>query len=195
MRARTAVVAALFAVLAADAVAQGPEPPTLKLPMGARVRVRTQAAPGQWVHGTLVDADSGSISVVPEGVPPLGANALRLPSRAVTRLDLFGGTKRQWLIGLAAGLAAGVAFGFAMDVDRDRCEFDADYFCSRGEAVLAGGLTFGGLGAGIGALVKKDVWIPVALDALGPPVARVGSSGPSLRAVPGGVAVGWTFRF
>ena len=54
--------------------------------------------------------------------------------------------------------------------------------CSRGEAVAVDGRTSGGVGAGIGALVKTDVWTPVALDALGPPPARVGRAGPGSRA-------------
>ena len=61
MRARTWLLAAALGVLATDALAQAlPEPPALKLPVGARVRLRTQAAPGDWIKGTLAGADSGS---------------------------------------------------------------------------------------------------------------------------------------
>jgi hypothetical protein len=85
--------------------------------------------------------------------------------------------------------------GFTMDVDSTRCEFDDNYFCSRGEALAVMGGTSAALGAGIGALVKSDVWIPVALDALGPPPARVGRVGPTLRATPGGLSLGVAVRF
>ena len=47
MKTKTWLLAALLGSLAADALAQAsPEPPALELPVGARVRVRTQAAPG-----------------------------------------------------------------------------------------------------------------------------------------------------
>ena len=51
------------------------------------------------------------------------------------------------------------------------------------------------IGAGIGGLVRKDVWTPVGLDALGPPPARLTSSGVGLRVVPGGLAVDLSVRF
>ena len=51
------------------------------------------------------------------------------------------------------------------------------------------------LGVGIGGLVKKDVWTPVGLDALGPPPARVARTGLALRAVPGGASLDLSVRF
>jgi hypothetical protein len=188
--------AALLVVLASGASAQGqPEPPALELPSGARVRLRTQAAPGNWIHGVLASADSSSIALVPEGAPPLGANVLRLPRESVTRLEIVTGQKRHWLRGLVVGAALGVAMGFAIDVDPVRCEFDDNYSCSRGSAVALMGGTMAAIGVGVGSLVRKDVWTPVGLDALGPPPARLTSSGVGLRAVPGGLAVDLSVRF
>jgi hypothetical protein len=191
MRIGGPLLAALLGLLTADALAQAlPEPAALKLPVGGRVRIRTQAAPGDWIKGTLAGADSGSIALVPDGVPQLGANELRLPSATVTRLELVTGKKRQWLQGLVIGAALGVAMGFAIDVDPVRCEFDDNYACSRGEALALMGGTLGAVGAGIGALVRKDVWTPVGIDALGPPPVRV-----TLAAGPGGLALGVSVRF
>ena len=51
------------------------------------------------------------------------------------------------------------------------------------------------LGAGVGGLVRKDVWTPVGLDALGPPPARVGRAGLGLHARPGGVSLDLSVRF
>ena len=196
MGTRTWLLAALLGSLATDALAQAvPEPPALELPVGARVRVRTEAAPGDWIKGTLAGADSGTIALVPEGAPPLGASVLRLPRETVTRLDLVTGKKWQWLPGLVIGAALGVAMGFAVAVDPVRCEFDDNYACSRGEAVAVTGGFWAATGAGIGALVKRDVWTPVGLDALGPPPARVGRAGLGLHALRGGVSLDLSVRF
>jgi hypothetical protein len=196
MRPTPPLVAALLALLASGAWAQEqPRPPALELPMGARVRVRTQAAPGDWIKGTLASADSGTIALVPDGAPPLGPNLLRLPRETVTRLELVTGKKSHWLRGLLIGVAAGVAMGLAVDVDPVRCEFDNNYACSRGEALALTGGFSAAVGAGIGALVRKDVWMPVGLDALGPPPARVTLSGPGLRVAPGGLALGVSLGF
>jgi hypothetical protein len=43
--------------------------------------------------------------------------------------------------------------------------------------------------------VKRDVWTPVGLDALGPPPARVGRAGLGLHVLPGGVALDLSVRF
>jgi hypothetical protein len=194
MRPALLLVAGLTGALAAGAVAQD-EPPTLELPAGVRVRIRTQSAPGAWIKGVLASADSGAIALVPEGAPPLGPNQLRLPRDSVTRLEIVTGTERHWLRGLVIGAALGVAMGFAVDVDPVRCEFDDNYACSRGEAVgLVGGFS-AVVGAGIGGMVRKDVWTPVGLDALGPPPARVGRTGLALRAVAGGASLDLSVRF
>jgi hypothetical protein len=85
--------------------------------------------------------------------------------------------------------------GFAMDVDPSNCAYDSYYFCSRGEAVAASGATFAGIGALVGCAFKKDVWVPVGLDALGPPPVRLARAGVGLRAVPGGVSLDLSVRF
>ena len=195
MKTTPLVLTALMAALAGDALAQGaPEPPTLRLPVGARVRVRPVAAPGEWVRGTLTSADAAGIGLLPEMAPPLPGSELRLPRETVARLEILTGRKSHWLHGLLVGVAAGVAMGFAFDVDPERCHFDDNYFCSRGEAVAAGGLVMGGIGAGVGALVKTDRWLPVALDALGP-AAGEGRVRPAVRASADGLALGVSVRF
>jgi hypothetical protein len=189
---------AVFVVLAlvggAGAFAQpASEPPALRLPVGARVRIRIVAAPQPWLKGYLAGSDASNIAVFPEGAPPLAGSELRLPREVISRLEIATGKKRHWLAGLAIGAAAGVAMGLAFDVDAERCKVDDNYFCSRGEALAAGGLVLGAIGTGVGALVTRDVWIPVALDALGPPPARVSLG--ALRAAPGGLSLGLTVRF
>ena len=195
MKTTPLALAALLAALAGTALAQpAPEPPTLELPVGARVRVRPVAAPGDWVRGTLMSADSEGIGLLPENAPPLAGSELRLPRETVARLEILTGQKKHWLHGLLVGVAAGVALGFSMDVDPERCRFDDNYYCSRAEAVTAGGLVLGGIGAGVGALVKTDRWFPVALDAFGPS-ADGGRVRPEVRASSDGLALGVSVRF
>jgi hypothetical protein len=172
------------------------EPVLLTLPMGSKVRLQTAAAPGQWMKGILVSADTASVAMVPENAPPLGANQLRLPSAAISRFELKTGSKRHWLWGLAIGAAAGLALGATADVDPVACEYDINYECSRGEALALYGFTMAGVGAGVGALIKTDRWTPVALDALAPPAPRVSGIAPRLRLLPGGgVGLGVAFGF
>jgi hypothetical protein len=153
------------------------------------------ASPDHWVQGFLASADTGTIALVPEEAPPLGANQLRLPSDTVTRLEVLTGKKKQWLPGLLIGAAAGVAMGLGEPVDPVGCEFDQYTFCSRGEAVIAMTGTAAFFGALLGSLVKTDVWTPVALDAVGPSSARGARAGLGLRAVPGGLAAQLSVSF
>lgn len=182
---------AVFMLAASGALAQ--DPSILELPVGVRVRVQTPATAGGWIKGFLASADSTTIALVPDNAPPIGANQLRLPRESVRRLEIATGKKRQWLTGLIIGAVVGVGMGFAVDVDPQRCEFDDNYACSRGEAVAMMGGTSAVMGAGIGALVKRDAWTPVGLDALPPP--RVSRTGVGLRVVPGGAALAFAVSF
>ena len=59
MRLTLPPAAGFLALIACGALAQdAPQPPALELPAGARVRLRTQASPGDWIKGTLASADS-----------------------------------------------------------------------------------------------------------------------------------------
>ena len=197
MSVRGALVLVAVVVSPALAFAQATvEPLPLRLPMGSRVRVQTTAPAGSWTKGILTSADSASVSMIPEHSPPLGDNQLRLPTASVSRLELVTGTKRHWLVGLAAGTALGLLLGATSEVDPVACEYDYNYDCSRGEALALYGVALGGIGAGVGALVKTDRWTPVALDALGPPAPRVSGVAPRLRALPsGGVELGLAIGF
>jgi hypothetical protein len=194
MRPTLSLVVALGVLLAIPAGAQD-APPALELPRGARVRLQTHATPGRWIEGVLASADAATISVVPEEAPPLGANQLRLPSEVVDRLEIVTARKRQWLPGLLVGAALGLAIGLTEDIDPVQCELDDSSFCSRGAAVAAMGGTTAALGAVVGSLFKRDVWTPVALDALGPPAPRTPRPGLQFQAVPGGLALGLSVRF
>ncbi len=147
-----------------------PAPPHLKLPAGIRVRVRTYSLSGQTIEGTLLSADSGAVALVPKSEQPLLGREVKLPAADVTRMDVALSRKGHWWQGALVGVALGLVVGFAEDVDPVLCKADDNVLCSRGEALALYGLTLGGTGALVGALVKTDQWTPVALDTLGPPV-------------------------
>jgi hypothetical protein len=196
MRTTSAFVGGVLGLLATSALAQPvPELPALVLPTGVAVRLRAVGSSSEWIVGHLVRADSSTIALVPEGTPPHGANQLWLPRETVAQLEIVTGKKRQWLPGLLIGAAAGVAMGLSMDVDPGRCEFDDNYYCSRGGALAEMTAISAAMGTGIGALFEKDVWTPVWLDALGPPRARLEQPGLSLRAADGALSIGLTVRF
>jgi len=137
------------------------------------------------------------VSLIPDDAAPLGENRFSLPTESVTRLELKTGSKRHWLPGLLAGAALGAVIEATAEIDPHTCDsYYTSTFCSRGEAYAAGILAMGGIGAGVGALVKTDRWTPVALDALGPPAPRVSGVTPRLRALPrGGVELALAVGF
>lgn len=189
------LVVAILGLLAGPALAQdGSEPPALELPVGAQVRIRTVAS-GQWIRGVLASADAGSVSLVPEEAPPLGDNQLRLPTGSVSRLEVLTARKRQWLPGLLVGAAVGLAAGATVAIDPTQCGPNDEAFCSRGGAMAAMGGTLAAIGTLVGGAIRKDVWTPVALDALGAPAGRGPATGLQLQAVPGGVGVAMSVRF
>src|SRR4029453_1841086 len=182
---RALVVVAISASPAIAAAQPSAEPVPLRLPMGSRVRVQMASAPGSWTKGILASADSSNVALIPDDAAPLGDNRFRLPTQSVTRLELKTGAKRHWLPGLLAGAALGALLGATAEIDPNTCDsYYTSTFCSRGEAYAAGILVMGGIGAGVGALIKTDRWTPVALDALGPPAPRVSGVAPRLRALP-----------
>jgi hypothetical protein len=198
MKLNQALVVVAIAASPAMAVGQpATQPEPLRLPVGSRIRLQTSSTPGTWTKGVLTSADSSSVSLVPEDAPVLGENRLSLPTPSVSRLELRTGSKRHWLYGMLAGAVLGVAIGAAAGVDSATCDYDySTEFCSRGEAIAAVGVSLGLVGAGVGALVKTDRWMPVAIDALGPPAPRVSGVTPRLRATPrGGVELALAFGF
>ena len=130
-------LAVILGISASGALAQpAAEPPLLKLPMGARVRLQPLAAPGDWMKGILVSADSTSVAIVPEDAPPLGNNQLVVPSASIARFELATGRKRHWLKGLISGVALGLVVGFTEEVDSSTCNDPYSYFGSSSDRLL-----------------------------------------------------------
>src|SRR5262245_10017520 len=154
-RATLAIVVVL--ALATVAAAQTPAPSSLasSLTIGQRVRVHSNAEP-RFIIGGVSAVDDEFLTVVPDGWSPV-----KISARQIASVDASRGRKRNWLKGLVVGLAIGVGTGFAFDVDPADCGPDTVYYCSRGEALAAGTIVFGAIGASIGAFITSERWTPI----------------------------------
>ena len=127
------------------------------LTVGSRVRVRPRTLRDK-VSGKVVALDNNVLTLDGVGGP------LKVSVDSIEDLELSLGRKRHWLKGLVAGALAGAGLGFAYPVDPQDCHrASSENFCSRGEAVGGAAMVFGGIGAGIGALVRTERWL--AFDA------------------------------
>jgi len=196
MRATPLALAAALAALAGEALAQtGPEPPPLRLPMGARVRLTTRD--GARMVALLARHDAGSVTLVftPENpfVPP---PELVVPAGSIDRLELSLGKKRHALLGAALGAVLLGLTGFSDPIDTsDDCGGYSDQPCSRAEAVAIAVVAGAAIGGVVGHFVKTERWTPVALDALGPSAGNGGRIRPEVRASAAGVSFGVAVRF
>jgi hypothetical protein len=156
-----------LAVLAATPVA------AQDLPVGSRIRITKAGGPA--IIGTLESEDANHLTFTPqyERHPTLVSRS------ALTRVEVSRGWRRRtrqgayagFGVGLLAGTVAGVSFYYA-----------GDGFTSAVQGAAAcGGLGAGTgalVGAGLGALSKRDVWEDVPLD--GPKVSVTASPGGGL---------------
>jgi hypothetical protein len=200
MRATPLALAAALAAFAGEALAQpGPEPPPLRLPMGARVRLTTRD--GARMVALLARHDAGSVALVfPPENPLVPPPELVVPAGSINRLELSLGKKRHAVLGAALGAVLIGLTGFSDPIDTsDDCgDNPYDYSaqpCSRAEAVAIAVVAGAEIGGVAGHFVKTERWTPVALDALGPSAGNSGRIRPEVRASAGGVSVGLAVRF
>lgn len=149
---------ALVLVAGRLACAEEPEWAGPPLAVGSLVRVQAGAA-SEPVQGIVVAIDEHALKLATNGAPS------RVPLDSITTAEARVGRGRQVLKGLVFGAGLGVLLSQVWDVDPRLCQGDNRYFCSRGEAVVTGVLGFGAIGAGTGALVRKDRWAPVDVRA------------------------------
>ncbi len=134
-----------------------PEPSLSQQPtpveIGARVRLRPEGAGQRWVVGQLLAVSEDSVRLL-AGDPP-DSVALGLPSLA--SFDVSMGQRRQTgrgaMIGLGIGAVAGILLGASTGSECDDCFSPGP---GPGESAVAGGVLFGALGAGIGALIGRS---------------------------------------
>ena len=152
------VMALVLCISPTSASAQDVEPASAIPPLttGSRVRVTSDVLERR-LPGIVLAVDDSVLTLQPEG-----GGVVKVPFATVSRLDVSLGRRRNALRGLAVGALAGLLLSFTAPVDPDFCSLDDPNFCSRGEAMLAATLVFGGIGAGIGALIRTERWTRLA---------------------------------
>ncbi len=172
-------VTAFTLIIPARAAAQD----VLWLKPGAKVRLTVPTLGlnerGGWVQELTGDTLVAHVDVMQQG--RLRLEMLHVPMSSITKLDVVTGRKGHWLAGAGIGFLFGVVTGAASGDDPS----DQWFAYSAGEKAMMGGLGFGLIGAGVGALIKSDRWSEVPLDQIRP----------RLVAQKDGVGVGVVLRF
>ena len=147
-----------FVSLAAAHGSQAQQDTTGLVP-GRRIRIHQG---GLAMVGTFLSADSSTMAIVTSG-----ADTVRVLRTGVTGIDVSIGTKsnagKGALTGLLIGGLSGAVLGLVAGLTEDK---DSFVYIGPGAAALGLGVTFGALGAGIGALSgsgkRTDKWAPTA---------------------------------
>ena len=81
--------------------------------------------------------------------------SVMIPFRSIEKIEVKRGQKSNWLKGLVIGSIGGaLTFGLISDAKRED-QTTGKYFL---EGAAVGGLVFGAIGTGIGALIKTEHW-------------------------------------
>lgn len=126
--------------------------------VGSKVRLLAPGALQGRLQGIVSEMDEKTLVVLQDNRP------VRVSRGAVTRLEVSTGTHRKTVKGMIIGAAIGAAL-FATEEPSDSCEGAVTIcYTSRAGAMAWGAVGGAAWGAGIGALIKKDRWSPVALE-------------------------------
>jgi hypothetical protein len=126
-----------------------------------------------WRVGTATNLDSDTLLFLPEEAQ----TAVGIPSSKIESIEVSQGKKGSALLGLAVG--AGVGVGLALAV----CSYDEWTGCNwsgndnTGAVTALSAALFGGLGAGVGALIKTEGWQEAEFPSLPPVAFNVGNDG------------------
>lgn len=194
---RSAVVLALLLASAARMAAAQEEPPVAPpipppgvLPVGTGARLRLTPVGSPAVTGYLAGAGARGLTLaLPTDNPLTPLQHVEFPVESLMRVEVSIGKKHHLWIGALFGAMAFAVMGFAEEVDPYDCSGMSDAFCSQGEAVAVMAVTGALIGGTVGFFVKKEKWLPVAVDALAAPPRA------SERAEPAPLTAGVTFRF
>lgn len=133
---------------------------------GSKVRMTAPALDLSDRVGRVHELNGDTLVVL---VDALHTSRLRLdvvdvPLSSISKLEVVTGRRGHWLEGAGIGFLLGVVTGAASGDDPSNAYFGY----SAGEKAAIGGLSFGLIGAGIGALIKSDKWAEVPLDRVRP---------------------------
>jgi hypothetical protein len=123
--------------------------------VGNWVRIQT-APPAEPIRGLIVAMDGTTLNLTTDDHLPV-----TVPVAAISGLEVSAGRKRQAQKGFAIGILAGAALFALVPLDEEYCL--ETNICSRGHAIALGAIGGGLWGAGIGALIKTDRWVPASI--------------------------------
>jgi hypothetical protein len=135
---------------------------------GSRIRVTAPTVGADELVGMCVEVDATRLRVQAEEQ----ASPLTISLTDVTRLEVSQGRKSNALAGLGIGFLGGAAIGAVLGSAAGREEGGPETLCTGDKTECAvfgaavGGVAFGAIGAGIGALAKTERWEEVPLDRL-----------------------------
>jgi hypothetical protein len=151
-KSKQVLLTGMLILMAAAAAAQTNDWNTVKaLATGAEVRI---TADTRTVRGKVLRVSDESI------VLASGKGQEMVSKQEVLRVRLRGDSHRgrNSLIGLGVGAAIGVIIGAAAHQD---CTGWCFFYTSRGVDMAGAGIAFGGIGAGVGALISTRSWLEV----------------------------------
>ena len=162
MRRVAVVLVVLCAVYISSLLAQQ----ALHVEPGTRVRVTANDC-GFEGRATIVDAIRGDTLVL-RGEPPPNGNAFvhtRCPIESLARIEVSGGRKSHWLLGMGVGFLAGAGVGALVGGLSSGCTFEWGSLCAAMGAVT--GAPLGLLtGLTIGGLIESERWREIPLNKL-----------------------------
>lgn len=166
---RSTVCAAVLLLACANALSASD---TTFVSQGARVKLFPSQPGAKTITGNITDLMSDTLVVVPEG----GGDPLTFDRLGLRKIEVSQGKKGNALLGLGVGTAVGAAFALiACETSDSGCWIDGTNYTAGVTAVFAVGL--GGLGAGVGALIKTERWKEAEMLAPPPVALNVGRDG------------------
>ncbi|MDH4130167.1 MAG: hypothetical protein OEV95_00005, partial [Gemmatimonadota bacterium] len=123
---------------------------------GTTIRIKTVKQKGTWITGAAVGITHDSVGIIPARTH----DTLRYARSKLHKMEVSRGRKSNAVRGLIGGAAVGLALGVACVASTDEDDWAG---CEGGGEVAAFTLTFGALGAGLGALSHRELWeeVPV----------------------------------
>jgi hypothetical protein len=122
------------------------------------------------VTGGVTKLSYDTLVILPEG----NGSALTFYRSDLRKIEVSQGKKKSYtLIGLASGVAVGVGVGLAA-CSGGNCNGDYD---GTAAVTALSAVVFGGLGAGVGALIKTERWKEAELPTPPPVALNIGKDG------------------